>query len=224
MCGFNFTISGNALTVNTKSKFFEAASGQYFVNMYLIFNNVAKLQEVKDSNELMRVHRDLLRYSATSANHHGVSIATGSVPQNSEFLKTFNYTLDPTWKKSDITIMTLMWKYDGSDYTFVNGSRSAMDPTAVQDIAEDNNAIQIFPTATSDKVFVKMDGSISSNEINIKVFDISGKLISDNQYGSDAVNGLTELSKANNFGDQAGFYLVSVHAGEVRKTVRVIIN
>ncbi len=124
-------ITEDEVTVNCKVKFWEDASGDYYVSAYLIENGALSYQEGQSG---IVPHRGVLR-SSLSESYFGVPVANGSIVAGSTMDHTFRFPIDASgWDKSKLKVYTILWQKVGDKYVFVN-------------IAEDSKATNIPSTS-----------------------------------------------------------------------------
>lgn len=187
--GMTYSIVGNTVTVKTKTKFWEAANGTYKVAVYLIEDGAMAQQAGKTGTVS---HHNVLRGSM-SASTWGEQIATGAIAKDDEFDKTFtfdltssitpNYADQPsTWDKTILVPFAVIYKVNGSNHQYVNGSRHIDFETSVSNIQNVNN-LAIFPNPATTTTTVSFD-SDKATEATILVTDAIGKIV----HNSGAVN------------------------------------
>jgi hypothetical protein len=115
------SVSGTKLTVETKTKFFAAANGEYYLSVYILENNIVAKQtdDSPTGYNLNFVHNYVLR-DAMSANYYGESIASGAIAINKEISKTYTKTIPGNWKAANLQVATIIWKKENGSYTYVN--------------------------------------------------------------------------------------------------------
>ncbi len=135
------------LTIETKVKFFKESTGEYYLSMFILEDGISQKQTNGPSGYL---HNHVVRavVGGTLSNPQvfgSGTIATGTQKANKEIAKdyTFNYqdlgqpsniqgiqfntSPDKTsnkwvWKAEKTHIAFVLWKKDGTKYTFVNAS------------------------------------------------------------------------------------------------------
>lgn len=123
--GFTTSISGDVMTIKTKTKFFKPASGDYRVAVYVLEDKVVGAQSGHASTPNVS-HHHVLRGAAkldgaSSATTWGETVATGSVTAGTEVSKT--YTMDVKgFNKDNLEIIVVIWKKDLGKYIFVNAN------------------------------------------------------------------------------------------------------
>ncbi len=121
-----YSISNGKMKVNTRSKFFNAVSGDYYLSVFVLEDGIDGSSTAGDyaqngvSNPTTYKHDFVLRASATS-NCYGEQIATGSIAANKSIDKSYEITLKSDWKKTLYPCAVLWKKETGTPaYKYVN--------------------------------------------------------------------------------------------------------
>jgi hypothetical protein len=112
------TVSGNSVSVQTQVKFFSAASGDYYLAVYLMENGLSASQSGASTNPW--IHNHVMRGNIAGSGGFGESIATGSITSGKLINKTYTATLTSGWNAANIYAALVIWKKNGSKYDFVN--------------------------------------------------------------------------------------------------------
>jgi acylphosphatase len=141
--------SPSAVSIETRTKFFQAAEGEYYLSIYFIEDDIIHRQNVSgvgyDANyEHDHILRGILTDDPINAFATGEMIASGSISANADYKKTFTYNhryddffklpsetayenIEPwDWNPAKTIVMAIIWKKVGDAYTFVNGEAKAM--------------------------------------------------------------------------------------------------
>lgn len=141
--GFNVKSTGNGFTVDTKTKFFQDAAGEYYIAIFVIEDKIVHRQNVNTAYvnqfEHMHVLRDVVGGTNDNAKVWGdAAISTGAKTAGSTVTNSYSYTF-PThtlpakyttinkyvWAPAKTKIAVTLWKKEGSKYVFVNGGESS---------------------------------------------------------------------------------------------------
>jgi len=114
--GFKSTITGNEMSIETNTKFFKSAEGEYYLGVYLLEDGVVASQSGPNGGP-NAIHDNVLRGGNSS---WGELLTSGSIEANKNFEKTIKITLDPSWNSSKLSVFTILWKKNGANYDFVN--------------------------------------------------------------------------------------------------------
>lgn len=114
--GFKTSVEGDEMTVETNTKFFKSAEGDYYLGVYVLENGIVAAQSGPKGGP-NAVHDNVLRGGNSS---WGELIATGTIDAEKSFNKTIKIALNSSWKKENLTVFTIIWKKNGTKYDFVN--------------------------------------------------------------------------------------------------------
>jgi hypothetical protein len=133
---YDYSVEGTTMTVNTKTKFFAAGTGQYYLSVLVLEDGIdgsssaGSYAQGGTSNSYPNddyKHDFVLRAAATSGNAYGELISTDPA-KDSEVDKTYTITLDATWKNP--YAVCIIWKYDASsgapEFKYINALKKKM--------------------------------------------------------------------------------------------------
>ncbi len=205
--GFEASILDNVLTINAKTKFFQEASGSYYLGVYILEHNVISNQA---SNSSMAMHPYVLRASFTPGELFGNELVNGDIVADTEFTETLSLELNPAWDMDNITVAGIIWEFDGTTYQYVNVNTIAefSVPSSVSTISEDLINIELFPTIATDHTQLNVNLKDQSMELNIQLFDLSGQAIRPIFQG-ELTQGMNKLDIATN-DLLPGLYLINI--------------
>lgn len=177
--GFTYTISGSNITINTNTKFWQAANGEYYVNAYIAEDSVMNTQA---SQTGLVPHRYVL-HAAAASNAWGDQIVNGAITANATYTKNFTSTLNAAWNKNKLSVFVILWKKEGTKYKFVNANKVAAAPASVTDINATGH-IRVFPNPANSSFQLSVDVD-NATELSYEVLDMNGKVVT-SQYGIQA--------------------------------------
>lgn len=165
------SISGNTLSVNTKTKFWSAASGDFYLAAFLIEDKV-KATQVGQTGIVE--HHFLMRGSLMpDFSPWGQSLASGTIAANTEYNKSFTMALEPGWVKNNISVLLVVYKKVEEKYIVVNTVKAKNQTTGIDKIDLDAD-IAVFPNPATDQVNLQMRLSGEAG-LAIAVCDITGR-------------------------------------------------
>jgi hypothetical protein len=172
--GLDATLAGNTLTLTTKTLFFQATEGEYYLGLYILENNVIAAQA---SNSDMASHPFVLRTSITN-DIFGPEVANGSINAGTEVTdQSVTYELNDSWDFANLSVMGVLWKKEGNTYQFVNvNATSEFSTVAVQSISEDIAQVSLNPSLATDQTQLTVQINQSSLNVNIHLYDLQGRL------------------------------------------------
>lgn len=219
--GMTLTLSGTDLQIDTKTKFFQATSGEYYLGVYAVENEVVNFQQGQGNDA---VHEKVLRGKLNSE-IFGELITSGDIDAGSEFDKTFNTTIDSDWDVNHLEIVTIIWKKEGDTYVATNTNLSTTfeAPVANVNILLENTSMEILPNVISDQAIINIELEKELKGATLELFDLSGKKISDIYQGNLAV-GNAQFTLERKSVSANGIYLVVLKANDRVLTKRVVFN
>ncbi len=171
--GMDSHLDGNTLSIATKTRFFQATSGEYYLGLYILEDGVMASQSGFDDDI---AHHSVLR-SSFSPDHFGQLIAIGEINTGMEIENTFTINLDPMWNTSNIEVVAIIWKKEGETYQFVNtNSTKELNSTSAKETIAAVAKMSINPTISATPPIVDLELTESAN-IQLDIFDQSGRLV-----------------------------------------------
>ncbi|PKR79819.1 hypothetical protein CW751_13400 [Brumimicrobium salinarum] len=218
--GFIHSISGTTIDISTKVKFFENTAGEYYLGVYITEDDVQANQSGISGTA---THKRIMRASVT-ANIYGSLITNGAVSMGDEFTESFSFDLDASWNTDKIKIFTVIWKKNGSDYTYVNAHQTKGFLSNEKYSKEEINT-KLYPNVSSgdQDIFLEVKGAMNEY-VTIEVFNQVGKKINsvfngklDSNKDTFKINNSQSLSK--------GIYFVNITSGQrINKTLKMIVR
>jgi hypothetical protein len=214
--GFTYTISGSTLTVTTNTKFWKApGSSEYFLEAYVVEDSVYGTQNGQTGSVY---HHDVLRKGMTAASSYGVSLGSG-IAINTVKPKTFTTTLDATWNKNRIKVLTIIWKKNGSNYDFVNANGKKSVGTSVASI-EAVEELDVYPNPAS--ATINVSGTLNvTGAVQIRMVNAVGQVVYSKELTTQS-NNLSEAINVQNL--SAGVYMLEIASNEARSSRRVVVS
>ena len=217
--GMNLFLTGGQLVINTKTKFFQAASGEYYIGVYAVEDDVINFQQGQGNNA---VHEKILRGSLTG-DPFGALLMSGDITVGSEFTNSFNTEYD-LWNLDNLEIVTIIWKKEGDTYVAINTNLSN-DFVSVGNvnILLENASMEIIPNVTSSKAIINIDLEKDLEVVKVELFDQVGKKVSDVFQGKLPNGNSVFMLERNSKTAQGMYFVILKSKGEVI-TKRVIFN
>lgn len=123
------TVEGGMLKVKTNTKFFEdgANGSTYKITVVLTEDNISNKQNYSSTGYKMITHNHVTRATLT-ASTFGDDILASGVPANGQIIaKDFSIALNSAWKTTDLNVIAIIWKMDGTTRHFVNADQLQID-------------------------------------------------------------------------------------------------
>ncbi len=215
---FTFSISGDLLTVNTNTKFFQDGNGEYYLAMYVVEDEV---DEEQDGAPASYRHDFTLRSGMTETNTYGELINDAPVTSGTEFTDTYTLVLDAEWNQPKIWLAAVIWEKIGGAYSYINAyadyERIAV---AIEDNPYASASVDLLQNPTSD-ISQLLIVSESVAEAQITLIDLNGRVIKDiyNGHLSDGENYI-DVPVAN---ISAGLYLIRSNIAGIGYINKIII-
>ncbi len=126
--GFTTSVTGDVLTIDTRTKFFAEAKGQYNIAVYVLEDGVMGAQSGHPSGSSTPVaHHHVIRGTAMAEGStsvdalSGMKITEGTTAAGTTFDKKFTFDI-AGFDKSNIEVVVVVWKKDLGSLDFVNSS------------------------------------------------------------------------------------------------------
>lgn len=177
--GLTASLSGNILTVNTKTRFFQQAEGEFYLGVYIIEDNVIHQQASRSS---MANHKNVMRGSVGTGSF-GVQLASGTIDAGSEFIQEYAAELNSGWNTDNIKLATIIWKKQGDLYLFYNGYvyEGWQTTTTVHENKVEGVDVNVF-SDLSGMLHVQLELEKNIKDLSIAMIDASGRILNSNHY------------------------------------------
>lgn len=170
--GFTKTISGTTLNVDTKVKFFQNTTGEYYLGIYVTEDHVSAYQKGIG----VTTHRRIMRASFDTP-IQGTLVSSGAVTAGTEFVSSRTLTLDPSWNTANIKVFTVIWEKVGSKFEYVN-AHQVVGSASVDQFSADDLDIKLYPNVSSSDQDIMLEVNGASNQgVSIEVYNSVGKKI-----------------------------------------------
>lgn len=214
--GFTVDITGNNITINTKTKFWKSVSGTYNVGVYIIEDSVYGTQNGQTGSVY---HHNVLRGNMGST-VFGDQIATGSISANQTFDKTFTYTItDNTWNKSRLKFLTVIWKKNGTSWDFENANNFKSYPTGIATV-EAVDQLTVYPNPATNDLHI-MGALTKQAATQINLINAIGQVVytKDLPFINEQLNEHINIDNLSN-----GLYLLLIKSDNALTSEKVIIR
>lgn len=116
------TDNGNTLNITTNTKFFEGgmANNQYKISLIVTEDGISNRQNHNSGGYMTVTHNHVARASAGLTEGEDLH-ALAAIPAAGKIIsKNHVITVDPKWKKANLTVIAIIWRYEGTKRYFVN--------------------------------------------------------------------------------------------------------
>ena len=122
---YNFSVSGNKVSLITTTKFFQDVEGDYLMAPYMIVDGIIGNQAGNPAGANTVHHKyvsDIAKpVTSSEVNNFGYTIASGGAKLGQTISMEFELTKDPNWNNSDISFGLIIFRQESSDsLTFIN--------------------------------------------------------------------------------------------------------
>lgn len=209
------------ITVVTSTEFFQAATGDYKLALYIINDGYVGYQASRGNNVL---HEKVLA-DAFTTDAFGETISTGSVDAGTIINGTYSIAINPDWDIDKLEIAAIIWSVDGSSNIFENGNvTSQIDlATNTENIEVTQISAKFQPSILTTQTNLVINLTEATSAMNIKVLSAAGQL-----HKSITLGNLTEgthdvyLDRADLAG--AGLYLVLIETDHGQLVKKLVVN
>ena len=213
----NISVTNNQISLTVKSKFFAEASGEYYLNVYVVENGVINAQAGQGNNA---VHEKVLR-DDMAGTAFGEIVAQGTVAANSTFSTDFSIPIASGWNPDNIELSTIIWKKNGTKYDFVNGTETSSIVAGISAPSLEGAAMTVSPNPIAGKAIISLDFSKSFLG-DLGVYDLTGKLVKSLVLGTQKVGNHTIELDAESL--QNGIYFVRLSNDVGLLTRKIVIS
>ncbi|MFN7117005.1 MAG: Omp28-related outer membrane protein [Saprospiraceae bacterium] len=173
-----YVLSNDSLVVSTKTKFFQAAQGEYRLAILLVEKEVMATQAARTG---MQRHKRVVRRTIT-ANVDGVVLADGNIAANTELERNFSIKWNNQYNLDNIELVTIIWKRNTTNnrLEFVNTNEVTQvqqATTSTKNVDFLTGRFVITPNPVREKAQIRLDLPQSYNNADITLLDIQGKVI-----------------------------------------------
>ena len=219
--GITYEVNGSTLDINTKVKFFQNATGEYYLGVYLAENNVSEIQNGFTGTT---THKRIMRASADQ-NIEGSLITNGSVSSGDEFTNSHQINIDASWDTDNFYVFTVIWKKENGEYKYVNAAKQE-SALSIEDEYKRDVSMKIYPNAiqSGESFNIEID-NVLEKDASIVIYDQIGKKVKTARVGSLVSNG--QVIKMNDTaGMNAGMYFVQLKSenGRILKSMKLVVK
>lgn len=219
--GMILNLADLQLQILTKTKFFQSASGEYYLGIYAVENEVVNFQQGQGANA---VHEKILRGSLLD-DTFGELISSGDVDAGSEIEKNYNVELDANWDVDHLEIVTIIWKKEGDTYVATNTNLSTDFVPLVgnENVLLKNASLEVLPNVISNQAIIKIELEKELKNTTVELIDLDGKTVS-NIFQGNLPLGNSNFNIERNLVSAKGMYFVVLKSNQKVITKKVIFN
>ncbi len=212
----NLDVSGESISVTVKSKFFIEAEGEYFLNVYIVEEEVDHVQAGRPDAMHEKVLRDDMAGDA-----FGVLLTSGTTAMNTSFSTDFSIPIAVAWDVNHIELSTVIWKKVGANYEFVNGTTTSSIILDTKAPLLKTAKMTIAPNPIFDFATIKL--SVEESLIgDLTIYDSKGSLV-------QRIGSKNEINESTNIdldvtNLKSGQYFVRFNTNKGQLTQKIIVQ
>lgn len=201
-------VANGKISIDVKSEFFEAASGDFYVSVLILEDGFIAPQSRQGNNAS---HKKLLRAAADGLTF-GKVLISGDVTEGTTFDHTFSIDMGQNWDMEKLELAAIIWKKENDRYTFINGSifddvQEAIVASTTE--LDGNFSLTAFPTLASTSVQLNIQTLVPQKYTQIQLIDINGRAVRSLYQGSlDAGEHTFQINRSNDI--VAGQYFIQL--------------
>lgn len=207
----------STITMTARTKFFQAAEGNFHLSVLLIEDNVMN----KQSGQGGTVAHDGILRSAATANVFGESIASGTIASGTEIMTPFEINIDPNWNKLNLRLAFVIWKKNGDKFEFVN-AQNAADIFNIETSAAfilPKSAYTLTSNLTTDYTQLTIGSKEVNGQVKVVLYDIIGNAVK-NIWNGEIVNSTVVAIERTDL--PAGTYLLKIEIDNKVATEKIV--
>ncbi len=222
--GYWYKKEGTNITVQIKTKFFQDATGEFYVGAYLLEDGALNAQNAKTNTSGTIEHHSVLRGSMGSHSGTavwGTKVVDGSVSASEEFETSYEVDIasEPEWDIAKMKVVTIIWKKNGSAYEYLNGNDKNDFPASVSDVQKGMSSLAVYPNPAAGHATLSVMMEQAA-DVQIRLMDISGSVIYSEQARFNSGMNAWNIETS---GYAAGTYLLSVSSARGTLTQRLAV-
>ena len=221
--GFIANLDNGTMTVRTKTQFFEAADGEYFLALYLVEDGVIMAQSGQPSNA---EHKEIMRGGFDIDVFGRQLTPMTSIAEGTEFTNMHEMNIDPNWIVENLTLVGMIWKNEGGTFQYVNGNKTTdFDgdlTTSVENTFTEVTGFSVLPNIISSNATVQLDLEQTIENAQINIYDLNGKKLHTIFTGNLGTgNHAFEIEKSNL---PTGMVFITLESAGKQHALKVIIE
>ncbi len=220
--GFFAEMVNGKIEVQTKTKFFQEAQGEYYLSLYVVEDDVTNNQSgigVTDHTAIIRTSFD--------ADVFGTQISMmNTIGEGMEFTASHSIDIDASWNTDNLYLAGMIWKKEGGVYQYVNGNQTddfSGNTSSVSENLTELSEFTVFPSIIEEQATISFDLEQTLENVQVNIVSLSGNRIKTIFDGSLS-NGPHNLSLNRKDFGASGSYFVSVISDGKTAVKKVIVN
>ncbi|MEM9919857.1 MAG: Omp28-related outer membrane protein [Bacteroidota bacterium] len=213
-------IEGNELKITARTKFFTNTSGDYYVSILVMEDDV----EASQSSRGVVDHARILRGAANSGTF-GQQLANTDIAAGTEYVKEFTVVLSNDWNQDNLELVAVVWNKVNDKYQFVNAFLTKelnSTTTSTNDLAGEWG-VSLQPRLANSHSILQLDLKDALNDATIELYDLNGKKLSSIFDGQIAAGKHSyQIDRPSAAG--AGMFLLRIQSQNLQHTEKILFQ
>jgi len=215
----------NTLQVNAKAKFFSAASGDYYLNFYIVRDSINEYQNGIDAFVYKRNSLARAINSVSPGYDWGQHIATGNISNGQEFSYSASFS-DPVLSAPSVHLVGILWQQVQElgvpTYEPVNAVDAPGLATGTMDLPVNDVRVDLAPNPVKENTRLQVETEMAMTGATITLLDVTGRLAM-NLFKGELPAGSNEIPVDATM-LQSGVYFVEVTTNNEHLTRKLVVT
>jgi len=208
--GLNLLKDDESLTVESRTKFFQEATGEFYLGVYFVEDEVIAFQANQGENA---VHEKILR-GAISPGSFGEFLDQGTITAGTEFNHTFEASLSGL-NSEHLEVITIIWNKVDDKYEVINTNLNSEFTTVstTQDLGQLNSTLNIWPNSILSSSTITVTTNEPIFDAQLKIVDMNGRII-ENIFNGHISPGQLNFSLNKESNVSSGLYILVLESNQ----------
>ncbi len=206
------------LSVQTKVRFFQSLSGEYYQGIYLVRKEMIGFQSGQGNNA---EHKEVL-WGHLTPTVFGELLGNGPIAAGTDILLNGQISVAGL-NAAQLRVVTVIWRKEGDTYRVVNANEedTFLEPSNTDELARENS-LTIFPNIIADQARVELEIASAGEMVRLELVSSTGQYL-ETLYSGMLPAGKHQFTLSKNT-HPAGVYYLRLAAGTGQRTERVIFR
>ena len=236
--GIQAEFNETELVINTNSKFFQQATGDYLLGIYTVYKEIEADQSGRSGST--STHKNVIGDELTN-NPFGTDLAGGEIAKDTEVQTEIKVPLADLPELNNLIIATIVWEDLGGRFSMVNTNFTTNFVEQQQEEPQDTTTtstgntfrfadvrdLVVFPNGVSleqtDRVNLQFELGQSYDDVRVQVFGLDGKQIT-NIFSGFLDKGIHQFSWNPTGNLNGGMYTFKLKIGGEAVVRKIILN
>ncbi len=211
-------INGNALELAIDVEFFAAGQGEYRVAAYVVEDDVVNQQASRGANA---VHERVLRGDLGTGTF-GTLLKSGLVAAGEKYTVDLAYTLPASYNPAHIRLVSAIWKLDGSNFEYINGSETTDWSTVSTTKTLAASAVELSSFSESGTLYTDISLRLSAKQVRLQLLAIDGRVLAERVLGNLQAETRRVAWSTNDL--SPGVYVVRLQTNTGERSQQVVVR